>query len=110
MNSGRLLENLVFVALRRVTPNIHYYKSKAGREVDFVVQIDGKRRLVQVSESLADPQTRKREVSALRDAMAALELDTAEIVVRDGSAPEYIDTDTGRVRVVPAWHFLLELS
>lgn len=110
VNSGHLLENLVFVALRRLTPDIHYYKSKAGREVDFVVDLGRKRRLVQVSESLVDPQTRKREVSGLRDAMAELHLETGEIVVRDGLAPEYIDTDAGSVRVVPAWQFLLELS
>ena len=110
VNSGHLLENLVFIALRRLTPDIHYYKSKAGREVDFVVDLGGERRLVQVSESLADPQTRKREVTALRDAMTELDLDTGEIVVRDGSAPEHIDTDAGIVRVVPAWQFLLSLS
>ena len=54
VNSGHLLENLVFVALRRKAPDIRYYKSKAGREVDFVVELGGARRLVQVCESLAD--------------------------------------------------------
>ena len=38
VNSGHLLENLVFTALRRVTPDIFYYKTKAGREVDFIVK------------------------------------------------------------------------
>ena len=110
VNAGHLLENLVFVALRRVTPNIHYYKSKAGREVDFVAELDGTRRLVQVCESLADPRTRKREVQGLRDAMAELDLDHGEIVVRDGAVNEEIDAGPGTVRVVPAWRFLLDLS
>ena len=110
VNAGHLLENLVFVALRRTTSDIHYYKSKAGREVDFVVELGGTRRLVQVCESLADPQTRKREVMGLRDAMAALNLDYGEIVVRDGTASEEIAVETGTIRVVPAWRFLLDLS
>ena len=110
VNSGHLLENLVFVALRRVAPDIHYYKSKAEREVDFVVEIGGGRRLVQVCESLVDPRTRKRELLALRDAMAELSLDTAEIVVKSGTSSEEIEVETGTIRVVPAWRFLLDLS
>ena len=42
--------------------------------------------------------------------MADLDLDTGEIVVRDGSATETIDTDAGTIRVVPAWQFLLSLG
>jgi len=36
VNSGHLLENLVFTALRRLTPDIYYYKTRMGREVDFI--------------------------------------------------------------------------
>jgi len=32
VNSGHLLENPVFTALRRITPDIFYFKSKGGRE------------------------------------------------------------------------------
>ncbi len=35
-NRDSLLENLVFTALRRVTPEIFYHKTKTGREVDLV--------------------------------------------------------------------------
>jgi hypothetical protein len=35
-NRKSLLETLVFIALRRVTPEIFYYKTKPGREVDLV--------------------------------------------------------------------------
>ena len=37
VNSGHLLENLVFTALRRLHPKIYYYKTQVGREVDFVL-------------------------------------------------------------------------
>ena len=111
VNSGHLLENIVFTALRRQTPDIYYYKSAAGREVDFLALLpDGTRQLVQVCESLARPATRKRELDALRDAMSALGLETAKMVVRnsDHAAEDRIDVGVGAVEVVPAWRFLLE--
>lgn len=35
-NRDNLMENMVFTALRRVTPDIFYHKTKTGREVDLV--------------------------------------------------------------------------
>jgi hypothetical protein len=108
INSGHLLENLVFTALRRLHPEIYYYKTKSGREVDFIVPMRGQPRLlVQVCESLAEPQTRKRETIALIEAMAELGLKTGTIVTRNED--ERIEAAGGTIEVVPAWRFLLEL-
>jgi uncharacterized protein len=41
VNSGHLLENLVFTALHRVTPDIFYYKTKTGPGVDFIAGRQG---------------------------------------------------------------------
>jgi predicted AAA+ superfamily ATPase len=108
VNSGHLLENLVFTALRRLCPQISYYKTKTGREVDFIVPTSGKTRiLIQACESLTDTQTRKREITALNEAMAELKIKTGTIVTRSGD--EQIKTDTGTINVIPAWRFLLDL-
>jgi uncharacterized protein len=108
VNSGHLLENLVFTALRRINPEIYYYKTKTGREVDFIVPMSGKSRiLIQACESLADPQTRKREIVALSEAMAELGTKSGTIVTRSGD--EQIQTDTGTINVIPAWRFLLDI-
>ena len=108
VNSGHLLENLVFTALRRITSNIFYFKSKGGREVDFIARMhDRSRMLVQVCESMADPQTRKREITALSEAMAELKLPSGTIVTR--GEEEEIDDESGKIDVVPAWRFLLRL-
>ncbi len=107
-NSGHLLENLVFVALRRLYPNVYYYKTRSGREVDFVVSPRGRsRKLIQVCESLAAPQTRKREVAALAEAMAELNVREAVIVTRNDSGS--IEEESGTIRVVPAWQFLADM-
>ena len=108
VNSGHLLENLVFTALRRFHPGIYYYKTKTGREVDFIVPVRGQARiLVQVCESLAEPQARKRETVALGEAMVELGLKTGMIVTRNED--ERIDSGAGAIEVVPAWRFLLDL-
>ncbi|MCK5243466.1 ATP-binding protein [bacterium] len=109
LNSGHLLENLVFLALRRLQPEIYYYKTKAGREVDFIVPMSGRKRmLVQVSESLAEPQTRNREVTALREAMEELGLKSGTIVTRnEETIIKYSGSST--IEVVPIWRFLLDL-
>lgn len=108
INSGHQLENLVFTALRRVYPSIFYYKTRAGREVDFIVQgRDRSRMLIQVCETLADPQTRKRELTALIEAMAELKLSRATLVTRNEE--ETVPVDGGMVEIMPVWRFLLGL-
>jgi predicted AAA+ superfamily ATPase len=108
VNSGHLLENLVFVALRRFHPDLYYYKTGTGREIDFVVPQRGRpRMLVQVCESLAESQTRKRETGSLSEAMAELNLGRGTIVTR--KEEERIELKTGIIEVVPVWRFLLEL-
>jgi len=108
VNSGHLLENLVFTALRRVSPDIYYCKTKGGLEVDFFAQLRNRTRLlVQVCESMAEPQTRKREVAALSDAMAELGLKSGTIVTRNEE--EEIEADGGKIVAVPVWRFLLNL-
>lgn len=108
VNSGHLLENLVFTALRRLYPEVYYYKTSTGKEVDFVLPVRNRpRMLVQVCESLADSGTRKREVAALSEAMAELKLKTGTIVSRNEN--EVVQIDGGTIHVVPIWRFLLDM-
>jgi len=108
VNSGHLLENMAFTALRRLYPEIYYYKTKTGREVDFIIPIRNRARLlIQICESLSEPQTRKRELAALSEAMAELGLKSGTVVTKNES--ERIDADGGIIEVVPIWRFLLDL-
>ena len=67
-NTGRILENMVFLHLYRHRINedyeVFYYKQEV--EVDFVVFKNREvYELIQVAETLADERTQKREVRAL---------------------------------------------
>ena len=108
VNTGHLLENLVFRGLRRVTPDIWYCKTKGGMEVDFLAQLkDRSRMLVQVCESMVEPQTRKRELGALAEAMSEYGLKSGTVVTR--SEEDQIKVGAGKIEVLPAWRFLLNL-
>lgn len=109
VNSGHLLENLVFVSLRRMTSSIGYFKTEKAGEVDFVARrADRSLMLVQVCESLANPGTRKREIRSLDQAMTELGLGSSFIVTRNQQ--EDVDVGGRRVKIVPAWRFLLDLQ
>lgn len=108
VNSGHLLENLVFVALRRTTPELFYYRTRTGKGVDFVAQLPGRHRmLVQVCETMVDPRTRHRELTALSEAMNELGLAEGTVVTRHED--EQVELPAGVARIVPAWRFLLTL-
>jgi predicted AAA+ superfamily ATPase len=113
-NRDSLLENLVFTALRRVTPEIFYYRTKTGREVDLVALLPsalGQERtimLVQVCASLADPRVKQSEVRSLSEAM--VDLAVAEGTIVTWRTDETIPVGFGTIQVVPVWRFLLEME
>ncbi|GAI42857.1 unnamed protein product, partial [marine sediment metagenome] len=96
-NFGRLSENAVYVELRRrqsMNPDLEicYWKSRDGREVDFVVK-EGLRvkQLIQVCWDPTDEETKKREHRGLVKAMEEFRL--KEGLVLTG------DFEGGRLRV-----------
>jgi len=109
LNSGHYLENLVYISLRRLSSNIFYYRTKGGREVDFLIQHpDRSRALIQVCESLVNEQTKKREILALSEAMTELNLSSGIIVTRDEDG--VYPLETGTIQIIPIWRYLLDVD
>ncbi len=107
VNSGHLLENLVYIALRRKKGDIYYYKTAANQEIDFLIQGQQQRtNLIQVCETLVNPHTRQREILSLENAMNELGLSDATILTREEN--EQIPVKNGNITVIPVWKFLLE--
>lgn len=87
-NLGRLLENMVFGQFLRqgLVPNqdIFYYKTKSGKEVDFLIKNGVKiAKLVQVCLDLSNAKTKKREVNSLLEAGKELNCRDLEIITLD---------------------------
>lgn len=104
---GHLLENLVYIELRRRGMSVSYVGTNSGFEVDFLVQRrTGEPMLLQVCADLSDADVRGRELRALAEAMRELRLSQSTIVTL--LADEEVRLGRGTVRIVPAWRWLLE--
>ncbi|MGA2091411.1 MAG: ATP-binding protein [Endomicrobiales bacterium] len=104
---GKRLENSVAIdLLRRKTlkplMNISYWKSKEGKEVDFIVSEGGKvSQAIQVCCAINNSSTKERELSALKECMDDFGLKEGTIITRDHE--EMLKTDKGIVHMVPFW-------
>ena len=91
-----LLENLVAVTLKkRYGDGLYFYHRNI--EVDFY--LDEAHKAIQVSYSLKDPETRKREVNALLKLAENVAVDDLCIITRDEE--EMIVEGEKTIRVVP---------
>ena len=106
---GALLENLVFLHLRKKYQDVFYYKTKSNYEVDFFIPEAAI--LVQVSYDISDPETKERELRSLIEAKAELEakkkfkIKKLLLVNFDLSALEKIAKTA--IEIIPAYEFLL---
>ena len=100
---GWLLENLVYMVLRRGANKIAYYLNGDGTEVDFHVfdKVARTSRLVQVSWDMADKTTFAREFDALVTARKVSGITDCTIVTWDDEG------EKDGIRIVPAWKWLL---
>lgn len=106
-NRGHLLENLIYLELKRRGHDLCYYRTGNGLEVDFACCNQGKvTRLVQVAQELEAGKTRDREVRALVKAMDETGLTQADIVTYEDE--EELTVDGKQIRVIPAYRYLLE--
>jgi len=108
-NNGLVLENLVYITLRRTGEHIFYYKTSQGDEIDFAVGPDTDIQLIQVCWELKkNDLTRERELKPLLDGMGELGLRDSWIITAY-EEEEFKDEETGRaIHVVPAYSWLLQ--
>ena len=93
----------LFIELRRrYEKGIYFFKQK--NEVDFYVP--EAKLLLQVSYNLNAPETRKREMNGLIEAMKELEINDGVIITYDSQ--EKIKIDNFVITVIPAWKWLLQ--
>lgn len=106
-NRGHFLENLVFLELRRRGQEVFYYQTKDNQEVDFVIR-NGVHpcELMQVCFSLANYQTKKREIAALVAAMDELQIQKSLLLTDNDD--EVVVIGKKKIIVKPVFHWLLE--
>jgi hypothetical protein len=108
-DNGKILENAVFLHLKRRSNSLFYYKTKNNLEVDFLVREKEKNHsLIQVCWDINDPETMEREIKALKEAMEELNMRESVIVTHDNE--DEIATEGMKITLVPAWKWFLEMN
>ena len=106
-NIGQLLENLVFIEIKRQRKDVYYHDD--GIECDFIMRENG--HIVsacQVTRSMKDEKTRQREINGLVSALNAYNL-TEGMVLTDDETEE-ITIDNKKIHIIPIWRWLLKDS
>ena len=103
-DAGNILENLVLIELKRRGKEIYFHKDR--KECDFVIR-DRNRitQAVQVTFKI-DEGNHDREVLGLLDALKKYDLSEG-MIITDNQQEEIME-DGKRIRIVPAWKWLLQ--
>ncbi len=102
-NLGKLLENIVFLELKRRGLDIYYHRN--GSECDFLIR-EGPSitNAIQVTAELED--NREREYSGLLEAMRAFKVKRGTIITKERRTTENIEGYT--IETIPIWEWILD--
>ncbi len=103
-NVGKLMENIVYVELKRRQKQLYYYKTSQNSEVDF---FNPKERIfIQVCKQLEVP-TREREIKALFE--ASLEQPNSHLSIITENSKELIEYNGVKIQAIPLYEWLLKI-
>ena len=102
-NYGRFLENAVFLGLLEAGKSVYYYLGKY--ECDFIVKEGRKITEAIQATKILDNNNEKRELRGLFGAMEKFNL--KEGVIITGSQEEERNIDGKKIKIIPAWKWLL---
>ena len=100
-NAGKLLENLVYLALRQKYQEIYYLQHPNKYDVDFFLPQHGQ--LFQVSQDMNNPATREREIRSLKEAMNTFNLPTGTILTMADGPSVRINKRVIEIRSTARW-------
>jgi predicted AAA+ superfamily ATPase len=103
-DNGQLLENLVFIELKRRNKEIYFYKTKSNFEIDFLVKENGFS-IIQVCYNVSEKQTLQREIRALEESMEELKINYSILITYN--TREIIKTGKNTIQITPAWEWLI---
>lgn len=106
LDRGKLIENIVFIELRRRGNEVYFY-ARPDYEIDFLVKEGLKiKQLIQVCFSIADRDTKKREIRALLRASDKFRCEDLIIITWDEDGQETVNSK--KIKFIPLWLWLLK--
>jgi predicted AAA+ superfamily ATPase len=99
------LENIVFEQLIRKNPDVFYWKSQKGIEIDFLVtHANNKKEAIQVTYSLTQDNL-GRETMGLTSVDE--QFDDVNKLILTYDEEKTVEHSTGMLKVMPVWKWLL---
>lgn len=103
-NTGRILENIVFLELKRRNKEIYYYKNK--HKCDFVIRNNlNITEAIQVTREINDTN-KDREINGIFEALKKFNLKNGTILTYDQE--EEIIIEKKKIMIKPIWKWLLD--
>lgn len=103
--SGRLLENLIFIELLRRNKEVYYHHKRV--ECDFVIRQEKSIvEAIQVCYHFNEPEMKKREINGLMEAMQTYNLSSGTIITTNEEGNMELKGKT--IRIIKAWRWLME--
>ena len=103
-NKGKLMENVVYLELRRRQKEIYYYKTQEDYEVDFYLPKENS--FIQVSKQFDTEETKERELRAISSAVKEQSKPSKYLVITE-SEKQTVERDDLKIQVVPLYEWLL---
>lgn len=103
-NKGRILENIVFLELKRRSKEVYYHQGK--NECDFIIKD-----ALEINEAIQvcyfiNPNNENREIQGLLEAMKKYDLKNGLILTYEQEY--FFETESLSINVIPVWKWLLE--
>jgi hypothetical protein len=110
-NTGRMLENAIFIELlrRNYRPGLElfYYRTRNDREVDFILRKGHTvEQLIQVCHDISGSKTLKRELDALAETSGELSCGNLLLITWDHE--EKLEKNGKIIQIIPAWKWLIK--
>lgn len=102
-DKGRLLENLIFIELKRRRKNVFYFREK--NECDFILEQNGSvTDIIQVCSQL-NRENESRELMGLAEAAQIFHLKDGTLITYD--LEKTMEFKNIKIQIIPAWKWLL---
>lgn len=104
-NKGKLMENVVYLQLRRKQQDIYYYKTAQDYEVDFFLPKENA--FIQVTQYFDSKEIQERELRAIIAAVQEQKKITTHIVITE-SEKQTLEREGLQIQIVPLYEWLLK--
>lgn len=106
-NTGRVLENLVFLELQRRDYQVYFFQGE-NSECDFIAKKNNRLEFVIQATAELSPQNKEREAAGLAAALISLKVKHGLILTMEESGE--IMVGNKKVSILPVWQWLLNIN